>query len=215
MKQVAFALSIALALLVVRGSNGNDPNDIKRASLALQGPTTPASEAEKKQPAKERPESNNLSASEEEKVLDFAKREDPELHELLMFLKKKRPSAYQQALRETGRTQQRLENLQQKDPELHLIDSQIWKTRSKLSLLAAQLSVKENEKLENQLVSLVKELDTHEVARIKLMRDRTAKQLEKLNNQLNDRTAENSTEKSLENWKNQIKKQSGSRKKNQ
>jgi hypothetical protein len=213
MKQVAFALTLAFVLLVAGGSSGNDPNDNKRTSLALQAADSLSAEADKKQAAKERPESGEISASEEEKVLDFAKREDPELHELLKFLKKKRPTSYQQALRETGRTQQRLENLQQKDPDLHQIESQIWKTRSKLSLLAAQLSVKENDTLEKQLESLVKALDSQEVAKIKLMRDRAAKQLEKLNNQLNDRTAAGSAEKSLESWKNRIKKQSISRKK--
>ncbi|MFO0940556.1 MAG: hypothetical protein U0930_07285 [Pirellulales bacterium] len=48
-----------------------------------------------------------------------------------------------------------------------------------------------------------------EIARITLMRDRTAKQLEKWDSQLKDRQADLSTSvnKNVESWKNRIKKQ--------
>lgn len=199
-----------------------DSTGSKRLAMAMQTPspspvssTEEAAAVDKVDSAKSRPEAAEMSAAEEESVLLFAKQEEPQLFELLKFLKKKRPSAYQQALRETGRTQQKLENLRQRDPELYQIESQLWKTRSKLSLVAAQLSVKQNDDLEKQLETLVRDLDSQEVARIKMMRDRSAKQLEKWDTQLKDRTVDSdaSVEKSLESWKNRIKKQTSNRKK--
>lgn len=191
-------------------------------SLAMQSPTTqsPAqTDASKpKLTAPSNRERNNAEAISEEtesSILEFAKREEPGLFELLRFLKQKRTASYQQALRETGRTQQKLEVLKEKDPELHEIESQLWRIRSKLSLLAAQLSVKEDGQLEKQLESLVRDLEGQELARVTLLRDRAAKQLERLDAQVKERTndVEGSFNKSLESWKSRIKKQRTSPKK--
>jgi hypothetical protein len=212
-------LLFGLVVIIGPSIRATDPADLKRSLLAMQSPESPTvSDTDRKPPAslpKNRTEVDSMSAADEESVLNFAEREQPQLFELLKFLRQKRPSSYQQALRETGRTQQKLENLQQRDPELFQIDSQIWKTRSKLSLIAARLSVKHSSDLEDQLESLVKDLDSQEVARIRLMRDRAAKQLEKWDSQLKDRTADGSTsvQKSLESWKSKIKKQPSARKK--
>jgi hypothetical protein len=215
-RQLTCGTVLAVLLVSSPAILANDFTDLQRSTLAMQSPESPAvSDAEQKQASQDRPETESMSAAREESVLKFAEREEPELFELLKFLKHKRNAAYQRALLETGRTQQRLENLQQRDPELYQIDSQIWKTRSKLNLIAAQLSVKQSDESEKKLASLVTDLETQEIARIKLMRDRAAKQLEKLDSQLKDRTADSSAsvEKSLESWKNRIKKQSNSRKK--
>ena len=196
-------------------------------SLALQSPATQSSAAKSpaqtdatkaKSPAtsnRDRITAEAISEETESSILEFAKREEPGLFELLRFLKQKRTASYQQALRETGRTQQKLEILKEKDPELYEIESQLWRTRSKLSLLAAQLSVKEDGQLEKQLEALVRDLESQELARVTLLRDRAAKQLERLDAQVKERTndAEGSFDKSLESWKNRIKKQRTSPKK--
>ncbi len=191
-------------------------------SLAMQSaaPQSPAQTdtSKPKSTAPSNRERNNAEAISEEteaSILEFAKREEPGLFELLRFLKQKRTASYQQALRETGRTQQKLEVLKEKDPELYEIESQLWRTRSKLSLLAAQLSVKEDGQLEKQLESLVRDLESQELARVTLLRDRAAKQLERLDAQVKERTndVEGSFDKSLESWKSRIKKQRTSPKK--
>lgn len=184
-------------------------------SLAMQSPATQApaqtdtSKPKSVAPTNRERNSEAISEETESSILEFAKREEPGLFELLRFLKQKRTASYQQALRETGRTQQKLEVLKEKDPELYEIESQLWRTRSKLSLLAAQLSVKEDSQLEKQLESLVRDLESQDIARITLLRDRAAKQLERLDSQLKERTkdTEGSYDKSLESWKSRIKKQ--------
>lgn len=157
----------------------------------------------------------NISSESEASILEFAKREQLQLFELLQYLKQKRPPSYQQALKETGRNKQRLESLKERDPELYEIESQLWRTRSKLSFLAAQMSVQDDADLDKQLETLVQDLETQEIARLTLMRDRTAKQLEKWDSQLKDRKADFSTsvDKNVESWKNRIKKQRSSPKK--
>ncbi len=191
-------------------------------SLAMQSPATqsPAQTDTSKPKSvapsnRERNSAEAISEETESSILEFAKREEPGLFELLRFLKQKRTASYQQALRETGRTQQKLEVLKEKDPELYEIESQLWRTRSKLSLLAAQLSVKEDGQLEKQLEYLVRDLESQEIARVTLLRDRAAKQLERLDSQLKERTKdiEGSFDKSLESWKSRIKKQRTSPKK--
>jgi hypothetical protein len=199
--------------------SATDPVGLKRTPLALQSVQSPldADEVNKPVPPQllDQTRANSQPPLDEESILKFAEKEQPQLFELLKFLKQKRPGNYQQALRDTGRTQQKLEALQQRDPELFLIEYQLWKTRSKLSLLAARLSVKHKAELEEELESLVKDLDSQEVARIRLMKDRAAKNLEKWDKQLKDRTADNanSLEKNLQNWKTKIKKQANARKK--
>ena len=191
-------------------------------SLAMQSPATQTpvqtdtSKPKSVAPSnRERNSAEAISEETESSILEFAKREEPGLFELLRFLQQKRTASYQQALRETGRTQHTLEVLKEKDPELYEIESQLWRTRSKLSLLAAQLSVKEDGQLEKQLESLVRDLESQEIARVTLLRDRAAKQLERLDSQLKERTKdiEGSFDKSLESWKSRIKKQRTSPKK--
>ncbi|MFO0940555.1 MAG: hypothetical protein U0930_07280 [Pirellulales bacterium] len=83
-----------------------------------------------------------LSSDAEASILEFAKREQLRLFELLQYLKQKRPASYQQVLKETGRNKQRLESLKEKDPELYEIESQLWRTRWRF--LAAQMSVQDD-----------------------------------------------------------------------
>lgn len=221
-----FASSSALTERVFADQNTDNTVTADKSnsgkSLAMQSSSTQTSAQTDTSKAKstatsnrERNNSEAISAETESSILEFAKREEPGLFELLRFLKQKRTASYQQALRETGRTQQKLEVLKEKDPELYEIESQLWRTRSKLSLLAAQLSVKEDGQLEKQLESLVRDLESQELARVTLLRDRTAKQLERLDAQVKERTndAEGSFDKSLESWKNRIKKQRTSPKK--
>lgn len=185
-------------------------------SAASQSPApTDTSKPKSTAPSNRERNAEAISEETEASILEFAKREEPGLFELLRFLKQKRTASYQQALRETGRTQQKLEVLKEKDPELYEIESQLWRTRSKLSLLAAQLSVKDDSQLEKQLASLVRDLESQELARVTLLRDRAAKQLEKLDAQVKERTndSQGSFDKSLESWKNRIKKQRTSPKK--
>lgn len=218
---VYFAIFMGLNPLVATTALGADEVLTGSKSLAMQSTAPATSKSESPQnkangSSKDRAASgDSISAETEQSILDFAKREEPQLFELLRFLKQKQPTSYRQALRETGQTQQRLETLRERDKELHELETQLWRTRSKLSLLAAQMSVKENDELDKQLEALVRELDQQEIAKIQLMRERTAKQLEKWDSQLKERTSPDSTsiDKSLESWKSRIKKQRNSRKK--
>lgn len=160
-----------------------------------------------------------LSRSESEAILEFVGQHQPKLLQLLTFLKRKQPEEYQMALREMGRSKQRLENLAQRDQELYSIELELWQTRSRLRLLAAELSVASEEKkakLEQQLAALVKQELTQNLARLKVQRQRTIKQLEQLDNLIQTRS-ENQDEqiaKALKVWQVRIAKQSPRKKKN-
>lgn len=201
-------VGVAMLLLLPPLSGMASDKESKKL-LALQTQSDASAENSNSESDSSNDRSSKETLADEASILEFAKREQLQLFELLQYLKQKRPTSYQQALKETGRTKQRLESLKEKDADLYAIESQLWHTRTKLSLLAAQMSVRDDADLEKQLKALVGDLEAQEIDRITLMRDRTAKQLEKWESQLKDRKANLSTtvEKSVEGWKNRIKKQ--------
>lgn len=148
-------------------------------------------------------------AKEERRVLSFVATHQPKLLELMEFLKQKHPAQYEQALREMSRSRTRLENLAKRDLDMYAIELELWQIRSRLRLLAAEISVApeaKQEKLNATLAQLVEKEVAQDLARLKLQRERTAKQLEQFDQQIVQRESEHSAqiEKMLKQWKNRI-----------
>jgi hypothetical protein len=185
-------------------SNGRDASgkpSMKQAQADSERPSVAAKSPEVSRPTE-------TAKIDESAVLDFARQEEPQLFELLNYLKAKRPPAFQQALRETSRQQLRLESIKQKDTELYAIEHQLWRIRSKLSFVVAEMSVRKSDSLDSQLVSLVEELEHTETQRIQLMKLRAQRQLEKWAIQLESRQADSDqiVQKSIDSWRSKIKK---------
>lgn len=149
----------------------------------------------------------------EARVLEFVGKHQPELLELLKFLKGRQPIEFQQAMREVSRVMQRLEGLQKRDEPLYVIELGLWKTHSHLQLVAAQLAVvkeeRQRESLESQLEELVKLEFAQDLERLAIQRERLAKQLQAMTQRLEQRQAnrDETVAKTLRLWKNRIAKQ--------
>lgn len=153
--------------------------------------------------------SENERVKEEQQVLSFVGTHQPKLLELMEFLKEKQPAQYAQAQREMSRSRSRLENLAKRDQDMYAIELELWQIRSRLRLLAAEISVapeSKQEKLNTTLAQLLEKEFAQDLARLKLQRERTAKQLEQFDQQISQRESEHSAqvEKMLRQWKNRI-----------
>lgn len=148
----------------------------------------------------------------EQRTLEFVGQHQPELLELLEFMKKKQPSQYQQALREMARTQQRLEGLALRDKELHAVELELWNIRSKLRLIAARIPVvqeKKREALREELEQLVAQEVDQNLAKLKIQRARTETQLANINKQItrSETELDQVVAAALKSWNNRIAKQ--------
>ena len=126
-------------------------------------------------------------------TLAFVREHQPELADLLQFLKTKRGSDYDSAIKEIRRVRDRLENLKKRDAELHDVELALWQNSAQLRLWAAsvsaaskKLSDADRKKL-NFLVTRENELTSQ---RLKLEKARTEARLELLDQQLKKRQAQ-------------------------
>lgn len=152
----------------------------------------------------------------EQKALEFIDEHQPKLKKLMEFLKSKQPESYQQALKELGRSQQRLENLEKRDLELYRIELDLWVVRSRLRLLAAEMSVakaKDTTDRTKELTELIEQESGLELQRLQLLHDRASQQVLTLDEAIAKHRAERDQRvaKSLKVWQNKIKKQSASK----
>jgi len=74
----------------------------------------------------------------ESDAIAFVTEHHPELVSLLQSLKSMRQKEYDMAIREIGRTKKRLEALVKREPELHSMELDAWKLKSKIDLLMAR-----------------------------------------------------------------------------
>lgn len=153
----------------------------------------------------------------EKATLKFVSKHHPRLLELMSFLKKRQPAQFQQALRETSRTMQRLEGLQQRDPELHDVELGLWQTKCDLRLVAAQLSIASTERELGRASNKLRELVDQEIAlgldKLKIQHQRARQHAQELGLQLSKHqaSAENRAERALKSWENRIARQSSAR----
>lgn len=218
------AISLALLGCWVHAVSGNpacvmatEPTD-ERLTLAQRSPDAEAKQQPATQADRNGEHAEKESADEEQRVLSFVGTHQPKLLELMKFLKQKQPGQYEQALREMSRAQVRLESLAKRDQDLYAIELELWQIRSQLRLLAAEISVApeaKQEKLNAKLALLVEKEVAQDLARLKLQRERTAEQLQQLDQQIAQRESETAVqvEKLLKQWKNRIAQQTPKTKK--
>ena len=162
----------------------------------------------KTQPAaSDSPSSENEDA--DATVLAFVKEHQPELADLISFLKKNKSRDYQEAMRESRKVRDRLVSIKDRDPDLYAVELDIWKNAAQIRLLAASASAKSN-KLSRADHARLEELVKHEnaltVKRLVIEKARLEARVNQLSQQLSRRQdqADSVVSKAMKTWETRI-----------
>jgi hypothetical protein len=139
-------------------------------------PSKPADPPKAVKPAQQPP----LTPEREAAAITFVRQHHAELVDLLNQLKETKPAEYQAAIRELFQTSERLAQLREQDPQRYELELDVWKTKSRIQLLAARSTMSGDHSLEDQLRSVLKEQADIRLRLMKLERDRVADRLSKL-----------------------------------
>jgi hypothetical protein len=97
----------------------------------------------------------DLEVDDESTALQFAQSHHPELAKLLGPMKSARPKEYQKAIRDLSRVSERLSRLESRSPERYAIELDLWKTESRLRLVAVKTAMVDDEERREQIEKLV------------------------------------------------------------
>lgn len=123
-----------------------------------------------------------ISAAERESAaLAFVRANHPELAALLEPLKAMDPAQYQKAIAELFQVSRTLANLKKNDPRRYEAGLSVWKARSRVEVLAAQLAGAPSPGLEGQLRSAVENQVEAQLAQQKLERTLAEERIKSLN----------------------------------
>jgi len=125
-----------------------------------------------------------IPAEREAAAIQFIEQHQPELVRLLNHLRKSDPRQYQRAVRELMRTVERLNQTKQRDPQRYELELQLWKTRSRIDLLAAQWQMHPSDELRERLRAAVAQQLSQQRRLLTIERERLAQRQEKIDAQL-------------------------------
>ena len=154
-------------------------------------PDRPAKKQAKKPVAKKTENSKDgkppivITPEKEAAVNAFVAEHHPELAELLKHLKGiKNQRPYERAIRELYTASERLANLQKSDSGRYELELKAWKVKSRIQLLSARLTMKDDEQLKNELkAALAEQYDLRREV-LSLERNRIQDRLQKLERDL-------------------------------
>jgi hypothetical protein len=121
--------------------------------------------------------SSEVTAEQEKAVLRFLRQHHTELAELIEHLKSGSLPDYQKAVRDLWRAQERLMQVKQRDGKRYELELEAWLVQSKIQLLVARLTMKEDDALREELRSL---LGQRVDLRLRLLLGERDKQIERL-----------------------------------
>ncbi len=98
-----------------------------------------------------------VTEAREAAALAFVKKNQPELAQLLVYLKQKAPHQYERAVRELFRTSERLAQVRERDSGRYDLELRTWKTQSLVTLLVARWKMRPNERLRRELEKTIDE----------------------------------------------------------
>lgn len=133
-------------------------------------------------------DSADPSLSDEQKsvAMAFAKEHHPQLASLFTRLARRDPSGHEKALLEVSRAAERLQRMRSRDQERYEVDLSLWKTDSRVRLLAARMAKDQRSSLESQLKSLLDERYQLRLRQLELERKRIATRLDRVNAQIEE-----------------------------
>lgn len=159
-------------------------------------------------------------STDEDQLLQFVDQHQPDLLKLLKFMSKKQPTQYAQALKDLSRTAARLSNLEKKDKDLFDVELALWKTRSSLRMLVAELAVVSDDARpasRQQLRALVRQELELEHSKLKLDQLRAQQRLDQINSQLDEWSGDEETRvsKAIKAWESRVAKPRAAKSKTQ
>ncbi|PQO36488.1 hypothetical protein [Blastopirellula marina] len=176
-------------LLLVSTVAAQMPGQTKARSVA-QNAVSLEKASEKKPPKADKADkdaavSESEQARREELAFDLVRTHHPELSTLLRPLKRLRPRQYEAAIRELSRVSERLTQIQQRQPERYEIELALWKSKSRIQLLTAQLQMTpDDDKLREKLRSTIAEQIVSQRQLYEFEKARLAQRIEFLDAQL-------------------------------
>jgi hypothetical protein len=174
MRRLRWTLWSAAVLLAVSLAGGYDGN----AQTKVDKPKTPGAKVakEEKLPA--------FTPEREAAALTFARRNHPELADLLAQLKTTNHNEYERAIRELFQTSETLADTKVRDPQRYDVDLRGWIVQSRIRLLAARISMARSPALESELKAALNEQLDVRIQHLTLERDRLAGRVQKLDSDI-------------------------------
>lgn len=187
---------VLMSGLVVRAiaddkpAKANKPADTK-TSTEKPNKSDKKPAAAEKAPAK-KPAATEAAKSDAEPIppkweaaaIKFAQQHHPELAELLSRLKASHPDQYTKALRELGKTRDRLEKAKESDADRYAILLREWQLDSRVRLLAARITMSTSEELEIELRQVLTERHDARLQLLTYDREKSKTRLQKMDEQI-------------------------------
>lgn len=129
-------------------------------------------------------EPNDDATAREQSALQFAEQHHPELARLLEPLRRMNPKEYREAMRDLTRTAERLEKLQERQPERYEFELQLWKLNSRIRLHVAQAQGPDDDAARQQLSAWIAERNRIQAAWLVQERDKLRARLGKVDEEL-------------------------------
>lgn len=123
-------------------------------------------------------------------AIQFARTHHPELAGLLDQLRMNAPKDYQAAIADLNRSRERLEKTRDRLPERYELELAEWKVNSRIRLLAARMAMGGDDERQAELRTALRERTDIRVKLLQDERDRTAKRLQKLDEQIADQQSQ-------------------------
>ncbi|MCA9268287.1 MAG: hypothetical protein KDA41_07440 [Planctomycetales bacterium] len=147
-----------------------------------------------------------LTVAREAAAMAFVRAHHPDLEQLLVQLKEVQPKQYEEAVRDLFRTSERMATLAERDLPRHDAELAVWRSRSRVQLLSAQLLMSPQDvRVRARLKESIIEHLAARRASLELQRERMARNLANLDASLDkmsgdvDKTAEKQIRALLEN----------------
>lgn len=122
--------------------------------------------------------------------MKFAADHHPELAKLLGQLRRKSPAAFARGIREVHAASQRIQRMSERAPNRVETELRRWKTDSEIRLMTARWAISQDPVLEKKIRDLLRERQEARLKEMKAERDRLAKRLQLLDEQIGMGTAE-------------------------
>lgn len=144
-----------------------------------------------------RPKPPTLPPEREQATRDFAEKQHPELARLLTQLKKTAPGEYAAAITELDRARERLEKVQERQPERYDAELQEWTLTSHVRLLLARMAMHDDPQLDEQLTTAVQQRQDLRRDLLTTERERITRRLQKVESLLKELKRDDAVEREV------------------
>lgn len=131
--------------------------------------------------AQQQDQQQRVPKKRQDELLEFVKEHHPELVKLLQHLKKNRRGEFHEAMLDLDRSEQRISLFKDRNPQRYQIELNLWKTRSRIRMLVAQLSVEDNQRQQRQLKQEVSQFFKLRKQQLLSDKERTEERLNRIN----------------------------------